>query len=45
MINQTYNPANGVYTLTCDQCGHTASDPTLPWLRRWFASRHVCVTR
>jgi hypothetical protein len=40
MVNETYTARTGEYTLTCDRCGHTASDPTIAFLYRWFNQQH-----
>jgi hypothetical protein len=40
MITTSYTASNGNYTITCDECGYSETDPTLPWLNRWFRQQH-----
>jgi beta-lactamase class D len=41
MVIETFSYTTGDYTLTCDTCGHTASDPTIGWLVGWFRQNHT----
>lgn len=40
MISETYSTTTGDYTLTCDRCGYSQSDPTIKWLVSWFRHSH-----
>ena len=41
MIIKSFSYTTGDHTITCDECGYTESDPTLPWLERWFNDHHA----
>jgi hypothetical protein len=43
MVIETFSYVTGCYTLTCDQCGHEASDPTIQWLVSWYRKTHAAM--
>jgi hypothetical protein len=40
MVIETFSYVTGNYTLACDVCGYTQSDPTIQWLVSWYRDTH-----